>query len=94
MLHGHADHPHAKRFVGEFWLMAADADLREGHLEDAERSLRRSAALLGDDSRLIGTEADLEEARGNAGEAARLLQQLLALDPESEYLKRRLRALE
>jgi spermidine synthase len=84
---------YVRRAMGEEFFLAADDAVREGRLERALKHLQSARGYLGADPRLIGVEAELRAAQGNVEEAAVLFEKLLALDPESAYLKRRIAAL-
>jgi hypothetical protein len=82
-----------RRTTGEAYLLAADVSIRDGDLAAAVKQFEAARGYLAGDPRLAGLEADLREAQGNREEAAQLLEKLLARDPESAYLKRRIAAL-
>jgi spermidine synthase len=84
---------HVRRVTGEMYLLAADASIRDGDLKRAIRLFQSARGYIPGDVRLLGLEADLREAQGNREAAAELLEQLLARDPGSRYLKRRIAAL-
>ncbi|MEM8884778.1 MAG: fused MFS/spermidine synthase [Planctomycetota bacterium] len=77
------NHQFARRFAGETYLAAAAQYNSEGFL-------KRARQLLAGDPRLLGVEADIRAAQGQAEEAARLYRELLKSQPDNEYLKRRL----
>jgi hypothetical protein len=93
-LHENPEHPFVRRFAGEACLGEAEKHVRLRQLDEARRNLRKARGLLGDDPRLTGVEADLREEEGDEAGAARLLRELLALSPDSAYLKRRIERLE
>ena len=72
-------------------LIEAEQLIRYGRTKLAEQFLENARALLPDDPRLIGTEADLRAAQGKHAEAATLYRQLLEKQPGNRYLQRRLK---
>ena len=83
--------PFRRRYAGELELIEAEQLIRYGRTKLAEQFLENARALLPDDPRLIGTEADLRAAEGKDAEAAALYQQLLEQQPGNRYLLRRLK---
>ena len=86
--------PFRRRYAGELELIEAEQLIRYGKTELAGRFLANARALLPDDPRLIGTEADLRAAEGKHADAAALYRQLLELQPGNRYLLRRLKRVE
>lgn len=84
---------YVRRAVGEEYLLAADDAIREGRIERAVGYFRTARGYLPGDVRLIGLDAELCLAQGNPEAAAERYEKLLALDPESAYLKRRIAAM-
>jgi tetratricopeptide (TPR) repeat protein len=85
---------YVRRALGEKYLLVADVAIREGRLKDAVEDFARARGYIRGDPRLVGLEAELRAAQGNVEAARELFGKLLALDPESAYLKRRIAALE
>jgi len=86
-------HAYVERIFGEACLLSADDSIRAGDLDDAVEEFRLARGYLAGDVRLIGLEAELRAAQGNREAAIELFERLLALDPDSRYLKRRIAAL-
>jgi tetratricopeptide (TPR) repeat protein len=81
---------YVRRAYGEKLLLEADNAVREGRLDDALKDFKSAGGYLGADPRLIGLEAELRVAQRNAEAAVELFAKLLAMDPDSAYLKRRI----
>ena len=77
------EHVFARRYAGETYLSAAGQIGSTGFLREAKE-------LLEDDPRLIGVEADLHAENGRNAQAAALYEQLLKLQPDNKYVRRRL----
>ncbi len=84
---------YVRRALGEEYFLAADEAIREGRIDSAVKSFRAARGYMPGDPRLIGLDAELCLAQGNPGAAAERFGKLLARDPESAYLKRRIAAL-
>lgn len=98
---------HVRRTRGEIYLVMAGDATRAGRLDDGNRYFKGARGYLAGDTRLIGLEADLRAAQGEAAAAAgdeaaakelhatarELLGRLLEADPGSDYLKRKISAL-
>ncbi|MFB3066250.1 MAG: fused MFS/spermidine synthase [Planctomycetota bacterium] len=83
--------PFRRRYAGELDLIEAEQLIRYGRTKLAEKFLENARALLPDDPRLIGTEADLRAAEGKHAAAATLYRKLLEKQPGNRYLQRRLK---
>jgi len=84
---------YVRRAVGEEYFLAADEAVREGRIESALKSFRAARGYVPGDPRLLGLDAELCLAQGNVEEARKRFETLLAQDPGSAYLKRRIAAL-
>ena len=84
----------AQRYVGESYLQIVPSAVAAREYARALRYLDRARALLPDDPRLTGIEADVRAAMGEREEAARLYRVLLRNQPDNAYLKRRLARVE
>ncbi len=82
------------RQIGELNLYDVEIATSRGKLDLALEILETARSCLPGDVRLLGVEADVRAARGEKDRARELLRQLLLRAPDSDYLKRRLAALE
>jgi len=80
-------HVFARRYAGETYLSAAGQ-------YGSDAFLKKAAELLPDDPRLIGVEADLRAAQKRYPLAAALYRKLLEVQPDNDYLRRRLARVE
>jgi spermidine synthase len=83
-----------RRLLGETWLSAADSYLWSGEYRKAELEIQTAKRYLGDDPRLQGLQADLHAARGEKAAAEAIYRNLLEKDPDSAYLRRRVKGTE
>jgi spermidine synthase len=84
---------YVRRSLGETHLLCADQEIREGQIDYALEDFRSARGYIAGDPRLVGLEAELRAAQGNNDAAIELFEKLLAKDPSSVYLKRRIAAL-
>jgi hypothetical protein len=82
------------RHIGELRLYDAEAATSRGRPDRGLSSLETARRLLPGDVRLLGVEADLRTVLGQKERARELLRQLLGRTPDSEYLRRRIAALD
>ncbi len=84
-------HPRSRfvaRYAGEAALLDAETSARETDFEAAHAYLATARKLLGDDHRLLGVSAIVEEAAGNNEKAKAHVEELLKRWPKSKYLRR------